>query len=97
VEYAEFSSKLGQNERAVELCSLVKEHFASWHETRKHASMLLDSLRRQMPAGKYAQFSKRGSALDLWTCVKSSINELEAKTSISSPTGKGSKKQQHEI
>jgi tetratricopeptide (TPR) repeat protein len=93
VEYAEFCSKLGKNERAVELCSLVKDHFASWHETRKHASMLLDSLRRRMPAGKYAQSIKKGHALDLWACVKSAVTELGAKTLTSFPTEKRSKKQ----
>jgi predicted ATPase/DNA-binding SARP family transcriptional activator len=92
VEYAEFCSKLGRYERAVELCSLVNNHFASWHETRKHASMLLDSLRRQMPVGKYAQCSKKGRTLDLWTCIKGSINELGAKTSTSFPNEKRSKK-----
>jgi tetratricopeptide (TPR) repeat protein len=79
VEYAEFCSKLGRKERAVELCSLVNEHFASWHETRKHASMLLDSLRRQMPAGKYAQLRNKGRSLDLWICIENSIKELGAK------------------
>lgn len=94
MEYAEFCSKLGRNERAVELCSLVNEHFASWHETRKHASMLLVSLRRQMPAGKYTQFRNKGRTLDLWICIKSSINELGTKTSTSFPKEKRSKKRQ---
>lgn len=85
VEYAEFCRKLGRNERAAELGSLVNDHFASWHETRAHASRLLDSLRRQMPAGKYAQYRKKGRNLDLWTSVKSSIDELGAKRSLSSP------------
>ena len=93
-DYAVFCSKLGRNERAVELCSLVNEHFASWHETRKHASQLLESLRKQMAAGKYAQSSKKGRSLDLWTCAKSSVNELGAKTSTSFTNEKGSKKRQ---
>jgi hypothetical protein len=79
---------LGRKERAVELCSLVNDHFASWHETRKHASMLMDSLRKQMPAGKYARSRNKGRALDLWTCMKSSLDELGAKTSISVPGDK---------
>ena len=94
LEYAEFCSKLGRKERAVELCSLVKEHFASWHETRNHASRLLDSLRKQMPVGKFAQFKKIGSNLDLWACAKSSANELGAKTSASFANEKPSKKRQ---
>jgi hypothetical protein len=94
VEYAEFCGKLGRNERAVELCSLVNDHFATWHETRKHASMLLDSLRRGMPAAKYEQSRKKGRTLDIWSCTKSSINELGAKTSASSPREKRSKKRQ---
>jgi predicted ATPase/DNA-binding SARP family transcriptional activator len=88
VEYAEFCSRLGRKERAVELCSLVNDHFASWHETRKHASMLMDSLQKQMPVGKYARSRNKGRTLDLWTCMKSSIDELGAKTSISVPGDK---------
>jgi hypothetical protein len=79
-EYAEFCIKLGNYERAVELCSLVNDHFASWHETRNHAAMLLDVLQKQMPTGKYAKSRNRGCKLDLWTCVEDSTSELEAKT-----------------
>lgn len=86
VEYAELCNRMGKYNTAVELCSLANDHFASWHETRKQAATLLDSLQKQMPAGKYAQYRKKGCALDLWTCVKSSINELGTKTSTGVPS-----------
>jgi tetratricopeptide (TPR) repeat protein len=92
VEYAELCSRMGKDSTAVELCSLVKEHFASWHETRKHAATFLDALRNQMPARKYAQSMKKGRALDLWACVKSLINELGTITLTRVPSKKESKK-----
>jgi tetratricopeptide (TPR) repeat protein len=88
VEYAEFCIKLGNHERAVELCSLVNDHFASWHETRNHAALLLDVLQKQMPAGKYAKSRNRGCKLDLWTCVEDSMSELGTKTAASVPNKK---------
>jgi tetratricopeptide (TPR) repeat protein len=77
--YAEVCQQLEKHDKAVELASVVNEHFASWHETRKHAAALLDSVRKQMPADKYLQHRNKGCTLDLWTCVTSSINELGTK------------------
>lgn len=82
-EYAEFCVKLGRYGKAVVLCSLVNNHVASWHETRQHSSMLLDSLRKQMSAEKYAQYRSKGCDLDLWRCVKTSLQELESNAATS--------------
>jgi hypothetical protein len=92
MEYAELFNRMRKYNTAVEFCSLVNDHFARRHETRTHAATLLDSLRRQMSAAKYAQYRKKGCALNLWTCVKSSINELGAKTATHFPSKQGSKK-----
>jgi hypothetical protein len=92
LEYAEYCSKLENHVRAVELGSLVQGHFASWHETRKHAALLLDSLKRQLPAGKFSQARKKGGSLDLWACVKGSIDELGTRTAMSSAKETRSKK-----
>src|SRR5690606_30897815 len=92
VEYAEFCTKRGDYVRAVELGSLVQAHFASWHETRKQAAALLDSLAGQLPSRKFAQASKRGARLDLWACARTSIAELGTRTSNSSANDKRRKK-----
>lgn len=94
VEYAEFCSDRGKIESAAELASLVHEHFASWHETRKLASILLGRLHAQMPAGKVAQSRKKGSRLDLWESAKSALKELETKDLTSLPNGKRSSRRQ---
>jgi predicted ATPase/DNA-binding SARP family transcriptional activator len=75
VEYAEFCSKLGNDARAVELCSLVNDHFASWHETKKHASTLLDSLKKSLSRERLNQAKKYGRSLDVWETVEGFLNE----------------------
>jgi len=69
-EYAEFCSKQGRNVRAVELCSLVNSHFASWHETKKQASTLLASLKKSLPRERFSEAKKYGPSLDLWKTVE---------------------------
>jgi hypothetical protein len=92
MEYAELFNRMRKYNTAVEFCSLVNDHFASWHETRTHAATLLDSLWRQMSAAKYAQYRKKGCALNLWTCVKSSINELGTKQRLTFQASRGARK-----
>jgi tetratricopeptide (TPR) repeat protein len=87
--YAEVCQQLEKYDKAAEVASLVNEHFASWHETRKHAATLLESLRKQIPASKYMQYRNKGCKLELWACIRNSINELETETSAS----RGNKKQ----
>jgi tetratricopeptide (TPR) repeat protein len=74
-EYAEFCRKLGRNERAVELCSLVNDHFASWHETKKQASIRLDSLKKSLSRQRFNEAKKYGRSLDLWKTVEGLIKE----------------------
>ena len=69
VEYAVFCSKIGRDVRAVELCSFVGHHFASWHETKRQAFCLLDSLKKSLPLEKFKQAKKDGRSLDLWETV----------------------------
>jgi len=73
MEYAEFCSKLGRTERAVELCSLVQNHFASWHETKKQASILLDSIKKSLPRKHFNEAQKHGRSLDVWKTVESLV------------------------
>jgi predicted ATPase len=75
VEYAEFCSKLGRDVRAVELCSLVNDHFASWHETKKQASTLLDSIKKSLPRERFNEAKKHGRSLDVWETVASLIKK----------------------
>jgi predicted ATPase/DNA-binding SARP family transcriptional activator/predicted negative regulator of RcsB-dependent stress response len=81
LEYAEFCSKVGRNERAVELCSLVNEHFASWHETKKQASTLLDSIKKSLPRQRFNEAQKHGRSLDVWTTVESLVKRPATSTS----------------
>jgi predicted ATPase/DNA-binding SARP family transcriptional activator/predicted negative regulator of RcsB-dependent stress response len=81
IEYAEFCSKLGRNERAVELCTLVQNHFASWHETKKHASILLDSIKKSLPRKHFNEAQKHGRSLDVWKTVESLVKKAATSTS----------------
>jgi tetratricopeptide (TPR) repeat protein len=81
MEYAEFCSKLEQNERAIELCSLVLNHFVSWTETKKRASMLLDSIKKSLPRKHFNEAQKHGRSLDLWKTVEILIKRTAASTS----------------
>jgi predicted ATPase/DNA-binding SARP family transcriptional activator len=75
VEYAEFCSKLGRHVTAVELCSLVNNHFASWRETRKQAATLLDSIKKALPREPFNQAKKHGRSLDVWETLVSLIKK----------------------
>jgi len=77
LEYAEFCSKLGRDVRAVELASLVNNHFASWHETKKQATILLDGIRKSLPREQFNEAKKNGRSLDLWETVTSLIKKNE--------------------
>jgi len=81
MEYAEFCSKLGRNERAVELCSLVQNHFASWRETKKQASILLDSIKKSLPRKHFNEAQKHGLSLDVWKTVESLVKRAVTSTS----------------
>jgi tetratricopeptide (TPR) repeat protein len=85
MEYAEFCSKLGQNERAIELCSLVLNHFVSWNETKKKASMLLDSIKKSLPRKYFNEVQKHGRSLDLWKTVENLFKRTATSTSKSLP------------
>jgi hypothetical protein len=85
MEYAEFCSKLGQNERAIELCSLVLNHFVSWNETKKKASMLLDSIKKSLPRKYFNEVQKHGRSLDLWKTVENLFERTATSTSKSLP------------
>jgi len=75
MEYAEFCSELGRYERAIELCSLVQNHFVSWNETKKKASILLDSIKKSLPRKHFNEVQKHGRSLDLWKTVEGLIKE----------------------
>jgi predicted ATPase/DNA-binding SARP family transcriptional activator len=81
MEYAEFCSKLGRDISAVELGSLVSHHFASWHETKKQASTLLDSIKSSLPRARFNEATEQGLSLDLWKTVEDLIKETAARTS----------------
>lgn len=60
-------------EMAVQLGSLVKSHYATWHETRDEVSRILVRLKKLMTAAEFEQAQKKGQALDLWKMVGNSI------------------------
>ena len=76
VEYAEVCSKVREHIRAVELCSLVQNHFASWHETKKQASTLLESLKKSLPRERFNEAKKYGRSLDIWETVEGLITKI---------------------
>ena len=74
VEYAAFCSKIGSDVKAVELSSLISHHFAGWHETKKQAECLLDSLRKSLPLKTFNQAQKDGRSLELWETVTNLVD-----------------------
>ncbi|HSL42335.1 MAG TPA: tetratricopeptide repeat protein [Anaerolineales bacterium] len=74
---AEFFTCLGQPQEAIELDSLVKNHIASWRETKSQAARLLSSLKNSMTTSDYQQAQKRGRSLDLWDTVDRLAAELQ--------------------
>jgi predicted ATPase/DNA-binding SARP family transcriptional activator len=76
---AELLSCLGQAQEAIELGSLVENHFASWHETKKQILALLSSLKKSTTARDYRQAQKRGRSLDLWETVDGLVPVLETR------------------
>ena len=84
LEYAEFCSKQGRNARAVELCSLVNDHFASWHETKKQAAILMDGIRKSLPREQFNEAKKNGRSLDVWQTVTGLIKNNEKPVAKSS-------------
>ncbi len=66
---AELFTSLGQTQDAIELGSMVENHFAGWRETKFQMSALLASLKKSTTAENYRQTQKRGRSLDLWETV----------------------------
>ena len=56
--------------RAAELGGLVQSHFASWHETKKQASSLLESLRTSLLRSKFDRAVERGCSMDVWETIR---------------------------
>jgi predicted ATPase/DNA-binding SARP family transcriptional activator/TPR repeat protein len=63
--YAELLYHEGSSELAVQLCSLVNSHYATWRETKDLISNLLSSLKKSMTATEFKQAQKKGKAMDL--------------------------------
>lgn len=63
-------AETGELERAVELASLVAEHYASWGETKAQASATLALALQNLPEELAAAAQERGARLDLWGTVE---------------------------
>lgn len=74
---AEFLSCLEQLTEAVELSSMVENHFASWRETKDQTAALLSALKKKTRAEEYRRAQKRGRSLDLWETVERLVNQLQ--------------------
>jgi len=79
---AELLTSLGQAQEAIELGSMVENHFASWRETKHQMSALLSSLKKSTPAENYRQAQKKGRSLDLWKTVDRLVLALERRGNI---------------
>lgn len=82
---------LGQPQGAIELGSMVENHFASWRETKHQMSALLSSLKKSTTAENYRQAQKRGRSLDLWETVDRLVLALnkQGNTASNIPVKKG--------
>jgi predicted ATPase/DNA-binding SARP family transcriptional activator len=69
--FAALLASKGKSIHAVELAALVQSHFASWQETKKQASSLLESERASLPKSKFNQAVERGCSLDVWVTIRS--------------------------
>ena len=88
---AELLTCLGQPKEAIELGSMVENHFASWRETKHQMSALLSSLKKSTTAENYRQAQKRGRSLDLWETVDRLVLALnkQGNTASNIPVKKG--------
>ena len=68
---------LGRPGEAIEVGSLVENHFASWRETKNEVSAYLSSLKKFSTAVDYRQAQKRGSSLELWETVDRLVVKLQ--------------------
>ncbi len=88
---AELLISLGQAQEAIELGSMVENHFASWHETKHQMSALLSTLKKSTTAEIFRQAQKRGRSLDLWETVDRLVLALKRRgnTAHNLPVKKG--------
>ena len=74
--WAAYFAAAGETARAVELCSLVIQHGATWQEVRQRVSDLLLRCARQLPADELAAAQSRGRGLALDATLPPSARPL---------------------
>jgi tetratricopeptide (TPR) repeat protein len=89
---AELFTCLGQPQEAIELSSLVENHFASWREIKDQMTALLTSLKKSSKVEEYRRAQKTGRSLDLWETVDRLVAELHQNKGRASLKRKGSPK-----
>jgi predicted ATPase/DNA-binding SARP family transcriptional activator/tetratricopeptide (TPR) repeat protein len=84
---------LRRPQEAIEVGSLVENHFAGWHETKNQMSTSLSSLKKSTTAGDYKQAQRRGGSLELWDTVDRLVVQLQKqkKRARAIPKQKGSR------
>jgi predicted ATPase/DNA-binding SARP family transcriptional activator len=73
--YAELLKKKEQLEKAIQTTTLVCNHFATWHETRKQATELQASLRKASSRSRFLKAEEKGSSTDLWKLVDGIVKQ----------------------
>jgi tetratricopeptide (TPR) repeat protein len=73
--YAELLGKTGQSEKALQVTTLVCNHFATWHETRNQAIELLSSLRESISYSRFLKAEEKGKSTDLWRLADGMIKQ----------------------
>jgi predicted ATPase/DNA-binding SARP family transcriptional activator len=63
--YTELLRQEGKLESAIQVASLVNNHYAAWRETRDVASALLTSLKKSITTTRFKEAQKKGQARDL--------------------------------
>jgi hypothetical protein len=58
----------GESELAVEVGTLVSEHFATWRETKAQVANLLSGI-KDLPSQRLAAAQERGRQADAWDVV----------------------------
>jgi hypothetical protein len=74
---------IGDRERAVELGTLVVDHYAAWRETKAQAAAVIQAAAAVLPPDRLARSQERGRSRDIWETAAQLVRDL-------SPSGCGS-------
>jgi len=66
----------GDRERAVELGTLVVDHYAAWRETKAQAAAVIQAAAAVLPPDRLARSQERGRGRDIWETAAQLVRDL---------------------